>query len=391
MDDARERGVGRHGRHAKHQRAGLVDGAGKHRIARGLVDRDALARDRRLVDGAGAFEHHAVQRHALAGADAGHGIERHRVGAHGLPAAVGLPHLGLFGRQREQALDGVARAVDGAGLDELGDGVQRHHHRGLGPLADDEGARDGDGHQRIDVEAPAHQRGEALLVGVQAGQRDGREREPHLGGHEADAVECQEGHGLGRDGQHQRGHEARQAGRHAGEARGLGLLPRRRRHRLGLEAGLADGVERGGQCAFFGGEGQRAFAQAKAQGLHARDGLEGAADLGLFHRAVHGGNAKQDRALRQVGRLGRCRGAAAYGAAAAGRCRRGGGVIVRMVVPVVMSMAVSVVMVVVMRRCTRHRLIQGVLIRHAFIGNPEAGVESTVDCHFLEMPHHENR
>ncbi|WP_369629525.1 MULTISPECIES: hypothetical protein [unclassified Variovorax] len=58
---------------------------------------------------------------------------------------------------------------------------------------------------------------------------------------------------------------------------------------------------------------------------------------------------------------------------------------------VIVPMAVPVVMVVVTRRCTRHWLIQGVLIRHAFIGNPEAGVESTVDCHFLEMPHHENR
>ncbi|WP_228121669.1 hypothetical protein [Variovorax paradoxus] len=63
----------------------------------------------------------------------------------------------------------------------------------------------------------------------------------------------------------------------------------------------------------------------------------------------------------------------------------------RVIVCMVVPMAVPVVMTVVMRRSTRHRRFQGGLIRHAFIGNPEAGVESTVDCHFLEMPHHENR
>jgi hypothetical protein len=149
--------------------------------------------------------HHAVQRHALAGADARDGVERHGVGPHGLPAAVGLLHLGLLGREREQALDRVAGAVHGAGFDQLGNRVERHHHRGLGPLADDEGARHGNGHQRVDVEAAAHQCAEALLVGIEAGQADGCEREHHLGGHEALAIEGEEGDRFGRDGQHQRG------------------------------------------------------------------------------------------------------------------------------------------------------------------------------------------
>jgi hypothetical protein len=62
-----------------------------------------------------------------------------------------LPQVGRVGRERQQPADRIAGAVDGAGFDQLGDRVQRHDHRGLGPLADDEGAGNGHRHQRVDV------------------------------------------------------------------------------------------------------------------------------------------------------------------------------------------------------------------------------------------------
>jgi hypothetical protein len=77
----------------------------------------------------------------------------------------------LLRRHRQQALDGVARAVHGTRLDRLGDGVQRHHHRGFRPLADREGARHGHGHQRVDVQPPVAQRRQTLLVDVEAGSQ----------------------------------------------------------------------------------------------------------------------------------------------------------------------------------------------------------------------------
>jgi hypothetical protein len=300
VNDARERGVGGHGSDAELQCGGLVDGAREDRVAHRLVHRNALARDRRLVDGAEAVGHHAVQRHALAGADARDGVQRHRIGPHGLPAAIGLLHLGLLGREREQALDRVARAVHGAGFDQFGNRIERHHHRGLGPLADDEGARHGDGHQRIDVEAAAHQRAEALLVGVEAGQADGCEREHHLGGHEALAIEGEERDRLGRDGQHQRGDQAREADAHARDACRCGrdgCIA----EGLGLEAGLADRIERMGQGKRVGRDGHRAFTEAKAKARDALDRLERAADLGFLDRAIHRGNAKEQGAFGDVG------------------------------------------------------------------------------------------
>ena len=51
---------------AHHEAAGAVDGAAGDPAARRLLDRDRLAGHHRLVDGARALEHHAVDRHRLA-------------------------------------------------------------------------------------------------------------------------------------------------------------------------------------------------------------------------------------------------------------------------------------------------------------------------------------
>jgi hypothetical protein len=162
MDDARQRRVRRQRRDLELEGAGLVDRAGKHRVAHRLVDRDALAGDRRLVDAGAAPDRRRPSARARPAAPQ-HGAQRDLANRLRRPAAIGLAHRGFLRRHRQQALDRIAGAVDRARLDRLGDGVQRHHHRGFGPLADREGARDGHGHQRVDVQPPVAQRRQPFL------------------------------------------------------------------------------------------------------------------------------------------------------------------------------------------------------------------------------------
>ena len=73
--------------------AGPVERAAGHGRARGLLDRHRLAGQHRLVDGDSAFDHHAVDRHGLAGAHAQpvadlDGVERH-LGLRGRPRRSG--------------------------------------------------------------------------------------------------------------------------------------------------------------------------------------------------------------------------------------------------------------------------------------------------------------
>jgi len=181
MNDSRQRGVAGCRSDPKLKLGRLVDGAGEHGIADGLVDRDAFPSHRRLVDGAVSGRHQAVQGQAGSGTDTHDGFERNLRRRQRYPTAVRLTHIGLFGRQCHQALDRVARAIQRASLDQFGNRVQRHHHRRFRPLPDQEGTGDGDGHQRRDVEATSTQRRKPLFVGVEAGQPDCCEGEDHLG------------------------------------------------------------------------------------------------------------------------------------------------------------------------------------------------------------------
>ncbi|MPM96403.1 hypothetical protein SDC9_143566 [bioreactor metagenome] len=93
MDDASQGRVVGGSRHLEFQHAGLVDGAGENRIASRLVHRNALAGDRRLVDGTAAGGHSSIQR------DAGTRLDPHLcpddnlVGRRLPPATVALANL----------------------------------------------------------------------------------------------------------------------------------------------------------------------------------------------------------------------------------------------------------------------------------------------------------
>ena len=176
LDDARQRAVTGFGRHAEVEGTGLVDGAGKHGITRGLFHGQTLARDGRLVHRGSALLHLAIQRDALARPDPHQGSHRHLPGRHGLPAAIGLLCRGRVGRQTHQALDGVAGTVQRACLDHLRECEQHHHHRRFGPLPDQQAPRDRNAHQGVDVERPGPDGDPALPVRAQATEQHGPHR-----------------------------------------------------------------------------------------------------------------------------------------------------------------------------------------------------------------------
>ena len=69
-DDLRQRGLGAGAVDAHVEAAGAVQRAAGDAVACGLLDRHRLAGQHRFIDRASAFDHRAVDRHLVAGADA---------------------------------------------------------------------------------------------------------------------------------------------------------------------------------------------------------------------------------------------------------------------------------------------------------------------------------
>ena len=143
--------------HARGDHAVARDEAREHRVARLRVARNALACQRGGVHLAHAGEHHRVQRHALAGADADlladlylRRVDR-RIRA--VPQDERLLRL-----DRQQRLDLLARAAHGVVLEALAHLVKQHDGAALVDFADRNRRQGGDGHQEILVQhaAPAH-------------------------------------------------------------------------------------------------------------------------------------------------------------------------------------------------------------------------------------------
>ena len=153
VHDARQQRPFRGGCHAQHQLAMVVDAAGVERVAHGLVCRLAFAGDRRLVDAATALRYQPIERYACAGCDAHQRARLHARCWLALHAAIGLQHIGCFGRQIQQAPNGMARFVHGAIFDAFGGNVQRHHHRCFWPLADQHSTGHGHRHEGVNAQA----------------------------------------------------------------------------------------------------------------------------------------------------------------------------------------------------------------------------------------------
>ena len=118
----------------------------------------------------------AVQRHARARFDAHHAADGNLFYGLHLPCTSGVLHFSLWRAEVEQAADSIARAVHRTRFDGFGDGVERHHHGGLWPLAYEESARDRYRHQCVDVQLELAQGGQAFLIGRKARQGDGNQR-----------------------------------------------------------------------------------------------------------------------------------------------------------------------------------------------------------------------
>ena len=328
MDDASERRVRRQRIDLEFESAGLVDRPREDRIADRLVDRDAFARDRRLVDAGTSGRQHAVHRHALTRTHLHDGAEHHGGHRHGRPAAVGLAHQGFLGRHFQQAFDGVAGAIDGPRLDRLGDGIQRHHHGSLWPLPDHESAGDGHRHQRIDVQPPMAQRRQTFFVDVEASQPDGGSRQRQARGLPDLRVRSEETKHLRADGEQQGATQPPCAAR-AGAmvmAVGPGLRTRRRvaslvLHGLRIEAGFADrnqGLFDGNRWCV---DGHRALTQLEGHRADTGDVLDCAPDFRLLAGTVHRRYAKAGPTCGQIcaGERGCSRRSAVASAAGIGR------------------------------------------------------------------------
>ena len=116
-------------RRAAFQKARLIHRCRGNGITRRLVDRNAFARQSGLVDGACAFQHHAVDRNAFARADDEHVVLLHLLDGDERFFAVAQERR-RFRRELHQPLECVSRAPFRACLKRFADGDQRQNHCG---------------------------------------------------------------------------------------------------------------------------------------------------------------------------------------------------------------------------------------------------------------------
>ena len=261
------------------------------------------------------------------------------------PGTIGLAHRGLFRGHLHQAADGVARPVQGLGLNQLGHGEQEHHHRRFRPLANQDRARHRDAHQGIDIEVEVLQGNPALLVGGKAAaeNRHQRHQRDYPGGCHTSEMQH-----LGPQGTHAR-HRQRPpmflGGRRGGGAAFF--------DRVGLHADGLDCLNDRRRVRQVMGDAEDAVDQVEFQLLHASELAQLVLDQRLLGRAVHGFDAEGAQARAGGGRLtqghdGRPGSAGAAGAGMAVVIHRrefGGPMVMFVIMAVVMSVIVIVIVI----------------------------------------------
>ena len=138
-----------------------IDAAGNNFVTDGNIAGQALARQGNGVQGAGAFDDQAIERHFLTRADDDGLAYPHRVGTDGLQLSIAL-HIGHVGADVHQMGNALAALPFGIALEEFADLEEQHHEDGLGELglcpreeADAEGADGGYRHQEVLIEGIA--------------------------------------------------------------------------------------------------------------------------------------------------------------------------------------------------------------------------------------------
>jgi len=109
LDDARQQGFGADALGAHDEGAGAVDGGSDHLAVGGLFYRHGFAGNHGLVDGAAAFEEHAIDRDFFSGADA-----QAIAGLHLFERNVFFGNLATGLRVRNQARGSWAEVEQGA-------------------------------------------------------------------------------------------------------------------------------------------------------------------------------------------------------------------------------------------------------------------------------------
>ena len=222
-------------------------------------------------------------------------------GIDGRPRTVSLAHLDLWRRQCQQAGDGVSRALDRPGFDELGKRVQGHHHRSFGPLADDERASHRNGHQRVDVQLSVQQCAQPLAEHAESRQRDSACGDGHPHHVPREGARREEMNQFRSECHGQGGHEAQDLC----TLRLRRVLGRRRcGERLGLEASRVDGCDDRLPSRRRGVDAQGTSRQVEAKASDFGEALQRTTYLALLGRAVHRRNAKKQAARTLSGHGG---------------------------------------------------------------------------------------
>ena len=173
MDDPRQPAVTAETQDTHLHRAAAVDRPRVDLVARLLVDRPRLARERRLVDVAAPTDHQAIERHLFARADDDLVARSDRIHRNPLLAAV-APDERLARRQVDQRPYRLPRAFHRPDLEPLRDGKEEHDARGFRPVAERERSDHRDHHQHVDIEDARARSGERAAC--RKGNADSRTR-----------------------------------------------------------------------------------------------------------------------------------------------------------------------------------------------------------------------
>ncbi|MNZ93809.1 hypothetical protein D3C78_1128970 [compost metagenome] len=269
-------------RHPIFQGACLIDGARENLVTRAFFYRQTLTGNRRLVDARLATDHLAIQAYAFTWAHPHQSAEHHLLNFNLTPLAIGLSYGGHIRRELHQPTDGVARTVQRACLDQLGDGKQEHDHGRFWPLPDQHRARHRDAHQRVDVEVAVLQGNPALLVGTQTTTEDRHQGDQC---HDPGGPQRGEVNDFGANGRNPRQCQwppmfffrCRRVSRFlAGISQGFGLHAQRS-HRLFDRRGVVMGMANL----------EHAIDQVELELLDPRQLAQLVLDKGLFGRAIH--------------------------------------------------------------------------------------------------------
>ncbi len=204
-DEFGQRRFGRDPGHAHLEAALLVQRAGEERVAKLLLHRQRLARDRCLVHAALALHHDAIHRNALTRPHQHAVVDGQLVDLHHHRPRAAFAERSL-GPELHQRGNGRAAFLDRHFLQRVREREKEEQHRALERVVDVGRAERREDHQQIDVHLAAKHRAHAVDRAMPTAREVGREVKPRLQrDRQADRrTPPTEQH------EHQRGHNAQQ-------------------------------------------------------------------------------------------------------------------------------------------------------------------------------------